>query len=230
MTFYTKKQVVISQLKERMISDMASIQKRGNSYRVTVSNGYDINGKKIVETDTFTPEPGMKPKEIQKALAEFVVDFKREVKFGKNVKGGKMTFQKLAQSFMEDMKPPELARSTYSDYRRRLNQRIIPAIGHIKIGAINQKTIKNYTTMLEENYERKGRRQGGTLKDSSVRKDCCVISSILSYGVWEGYLTINPLIYSGKRRSRRKTEQLTLFVVFASHIKSAQNGNCFFTC
>lgn len=51
---------------------MASIQKRGNSYRVTVSNGYDINGKKIVETDTFTPEPGMKPKEIQKALAEFV--------------------------------------------------------------------------------------------------------------------------------------------------------------
>lgn len=59
--------------------------------------------------------------------------------------------------------------------------------------------------MLEENYERKGRRQGGPLKDSSVRKDCCVISSILSYGVWEGYLTINPLIYSGKRRSRRKT-------------------------
>ncbi len=183
---------------------MASIQKRGNSYRVTVSNGYDINGKKITETATYTPEPGMTQKQIQKALNEFVVDFERDVKYGKNIKGGKMTFQELAKLFMEDMKPPELARTTYSDYRRRLDQRILLAIGHMKIGMINPKTIKNYKTMLAENYERKGRRNGGPLKESTVRKDCCTISSILSYGVWEGYLTINPLIYAGKRRGKRQ--------------------------
>ena len=38
---------------------MATIEKRGNSYRITVSNGYDVSGKQIREKMTWTPEPGM---------------------------------------------------------------------------------------------------------------------------------------------------------------------------
>ena len=41
---------------------MASIQKRGSSYRVTVSCGYDIRGKKLLQTATFTPDPNLSPK------------------------------------------------------------------------------------------------------------------------------------------------------------------------
>ena len=37
---------------------MASVRKRGNSYQITVSVGRDMYGKKIVETATFTPDPG----------------------------------------------------------------------------------------------------------------------------------------------------------------------------
>ena len=49
---------------------MASIRKiqnkKGISYKIEVSNGYDVNGKKIRETTTFVPEPGMTMKQAEK--------------------------------------------------------------------------------------------------------------------------------------------------------------------
>lgn len=38
---------------------MANIEKRGDSYRITVSAGYDINGKQIKKYMTFKPADGM---------------------------------------------------------------------------------------------------------------------------------------------------------------------------
>lgn len=38
---------------------MAIVEKRGNSYRITVSNGYDVTGKQIREKTTFTPNPDL---------------------------------------------------------------------------------------------------------------------------------------------------------------------------
>lgn len=35
---------------------MASIRKRGDSYLVVVSAGYDIHGKKISYSETFVPD------------------------------------------------------------------------------------------------------------------------------------------------------------------------------
>ena len=34
---------------------MATIQKRGESYKISVSCGYDLNGKQIRRTMTWTP-------------------------------------------------------------------------------------------------------------------------------------------------------------------------------
>ena len=109
---------------------MASIQKRGKGYRIIVSNGYDINGVKITETATWIPEPGMKKKEIEAALNLFAAEFERDVKAGKNIKGSRMTLQELSVPYLEDMKPPVLARTSYADYKKRLELRILPAMGH----------------------------------------------------------------------------------------------------
>ena len=45
---------------------MATIQKRGSTYRITVSCGYDLNGKQIRRTMTWTPEPGMTKRQTEK--------------------------------------------------------------------------------------------------------------------------------------------------------------------
>lgn len=186
---------------------MASIRKRGNSYQVIVSMGYDANGTKITETDTFTPEPGMKKKELETALAGFAADFERKVKAGKNVKGERMTLAALAEMYMADMKPPVLARTTYSDYRYRISSRIIPALGHIKIGSFRKKDLTDYEKMLRETY--KNPKTGKPLSDSSIQKDCALVSSVLSYAVAEGILDMNMLIYAGKVKKGQKSPKAT---------------------
>ena len=84
---------------------MASVRKRGNSYQITVSNGRRADGTQIIETATFTPEPGMTPKQTEKALEQFKIEFEREVKSGQNVKGRRMTLKQLSEIFLEDNRP-----------------------------------------------------------------------------------------------------------------------------
>lgn len=201
---------------------MASIKKRKNSYQITVSNGYDVSGKKIIETATYAPEPGMSKKEIEIAVNGFAADFERSVKSGKNVRGERTTLADLAANFKKDMAPPVLARTTYKDYCDRIDSRIAPAMGHIKIGNIRQKDLNNYKKMLRETY--RVERTGKPLSEASIRKDSAVISALLSYAVSEGYLDINPIIYAGKTSKNRSsaapkktvkyftTEQLIRFI------------------
>lgn len=47
---------------------MPTIEKRGSGYRITVSAGYDMQGKQIKKRMTWAPLPGMTEKQIQKKL------------------------------------------------------------------------------------------------------------------------------------------------------------------
>lgn len=47
---------------------MATIVKRGNSYRIRCYDGYDSNGKQIERCMTWTPEPGMSEAKIKKEV------------------------------------------------------------------------------------------------------------------------------------------------------------------
>jgi len=63
---------------------MASIKKiegkNGVSYKITVSCGYDVKGKKIIETATFKPDAGLTPKKMEKAAQDFAHEFESRVK------------------------------------------------------------------------------------------------------------------------------------------------------
>ena len=61
---------------------MASIEKRGNSYRIVVCTGYDANGKKIRETEKFEPDErfnSLTEKQKQKELNRFAAEFESKV-------------------------------------------------------------------------------------------------------------------------------------------------------
>ena len=136
---------------------MASVRKRRNSYQITVSNGRYQDGSQIIETATYTPEPGMTPRHIEKALEQFKVDFERSVKAGENVKGQQMKLSDLAALFLEDNKPSNppadtdpLSITTWAEYRRALNKRILPRIGRQKIGEVIPKTMKDYAKVMRQ--------------------------------------------------------------------------------
>ena len=162
---------------------MASIRKRGNSYQITVSNGRRADGSQIVETATFTPDLGMTPKQIEKALEQFKVEFERDVKSGQNVKGRRMTLKQLGEQFLEDTRPTgnteedSISITTWASYKNNLALRIIPYLGHMKICSIVPKTLKDYSKTLRQDGARSDGKPGG-LSESTIAKDCAIISSL----------------------------------------------------
>lgn len=191
---------------------MASVRKRGNSYQITVSNGRDGQGKQIIETATFVPDPGMTKKQIERALEQFKVDFERDVKAGQNVKGRQMTLQELSSLFLEDNKPGEntedspLSITTWAEYRRSLEKRILPQIGHLKITNVIPKTMKDYAKEMRKDGARQDGKPGG-LSEGTITRDLATVSTILSYAVGEGLLQINPLLYAGKQSKGHKAKR-----------------------
>ena len=66
---------------------MATVEKRGAGYRITVSLGYDVDGRQIKERMTWTPEPGMKERAIQSELNKVIVRFEDQCR-QRGVHGG----------------------------------------------------------------------------------------------------------------------------------------------
>lgn len=54
---------------------MATIRKRGNSYQIRVSCGYDTSGNQVVQTMTWKPSENMSKKQIEKELQKQAILF-----------------------------------------------------------------------------------------------------------------------------------------------------------
>lgn len=80
---------------------MASIEERNGSYKIVVSCGRDIYGKKIRETTTFTPDPSLTPKKRQKAVEEFARKFEEQVAGGRLMDGRKITLNSKSYSIWQ---------------------------------------------------------------------------------------------------------------------------------
>ena len=109
---------------------MASIRKRNGSYQITVSCGYDIHGKKLLETTTFTPDPCLTPKKQEKAVQDFAMEFEAKVRNGILLSGRKITLQEYAARWIEEYVKPNLQPGTVSKYQEELENEILPALGH----------------------------------------------------------------------------------------------------
>lgn len=192
---------------------MASVRKKNNDYEVTVSDGYDSNGKKVTVSRTFIPEPNWNEKRVQKELEKFKVELENRVKHGDNVKADKITIEKLSADFLADMKPPELSHTTYESYKKIIEQRIIPHIGQERITRVNGHTAK----MFEDAVRSEGRldKRKGPISEQTIKRMTLVLSAMLSYAVSLGWLSMNPLIFSGKQR-RKQTKKKEYEVAYLS--------------
>lgn len=124
------------------------IQKRSDTYKITVSCGYDENGKQIRRTTTFVPPKGLTSKQEQKAVLEFAEDFERKVKGGANVQYNKMTFRVFCKElyFMNHL--PLLKPKTASGYRIVIESRLLPYFGDMLIRNITPLDIRRWISSL----------------------------------------------------------------------------------
>ena len=64
---------------------MATITKRGNTYRIRTSCGYTVDGKQVVKSMTYKPREGMSEKQIEKEVRRQAVLFEESCKKGQAV-------------------------------------------------------------------------------------------------------------------------------------------------
>ena len=127
------------------------IQKRGPSYRITVSCGRDENGKQIVRTTTFSPPEGLTAKQEEKAVLEFAEKYERRIKGGASAHYNKMTFKSFCydlyyKNHLETLKP-----KTASGYRTVIEKRLIPYFGNMLVKNITPLDVRGWLASLERN-------------------------------------------------------------------------------
>lgn len=123
-----------------------SIEKRGkNSYRLTVSEGFDLNGRPMIHRKTIH---GAK-KEAEVELAKFVT----EVQNGLVIDGKSLKFSEFVDVWKRDYGSKELAPTTYKRYCRMLETRILPYFGHFYINKIRPTDIMKFYDLLEKDTQ-----------------------------------------------------------------------------
>ena len=127
---------------------MATIEKRGNSYRIIVSNGYDVNGKQIREKMTWTPDPGMTKRQIEKALNREATLFEERVRH-QVTQNGNIRLVDFTEIFLSQYARPNLKKKTVFGYER-LMVVINQALGHIKLKDLKPGHIAKFYANLQE--------------------------------------------------------------------------------
>ncbi|MCL2215805.1 MAG: site-specific integrase [Defluviitaleaceae bacterium] len=164
---------------------MASIKKRGdNTYQITVSNGYDRNGKKLSEFKTVTLDPDMTAKQQEKEIARIAAKFEDDVKSGRHL-DQTITFEGFVMRWLIDHGETQLRIKTLSSYRSELESKILPAIGHIKMSKLQPlHLIKFYEKLKEDGVRLDGR--PGSYSTRTIKYCHQIISSVLQSAVhWQ---------------------------------------------
>ena len=142
---------------------MATIEKitgkTGSSYRITVSGGFDTQGKRIRHRITYKPTPGMTERQIQKAVQRAAADFERSIEQGFTL-DNRQTFAEYA-AYVMDLKQRTGTKARTLDRYRDMMVRINQAIGHIKLADLRPQHLNSFYKNLAEPGIRIG---GGSAK------------------------------------------------------------------
>lgn len=185
---------------------MANITKRGSSYRIKVSAGYDAEGRQIVRSCTFRPDPAKTDRQNKKALEAFAIEFEQKVLSGKLLDGEHMTFRQYIESvWLPEYAEKQLAKTSCEDAKSELERVIIPAIGHLKLSQIQPLHIQKMLDDMEKNgYEKYGKRY--SYSASSVKRYYAILSSCLQQAVYWQLIDENPCRRVKAPKTERKQE------------------------
>ena len=129
---------------------MASIEQRGeNTYRIVVS--VRKGNRFAKETKSIELSPNLTDKQKEKELKRLALLFEEDVKKGNYLDGEKITFADFTEIWLREYAEKELEPATLNPYKMRLEKRILPAIGHLKLTKIQpQHLISFYNNLTEE--------------------------------------------------------------------------------
>lgn len=168
---------------------MALIEKRNNkkgiSYKITISTGYNTNGKQIRKCITYTPDPSLTPAKQKKAAEQFAADYEKKILSGNIIYRPKIVVSDYCNQWLMSQKNC-LAPSTYNFYRNFITTKLIKQLGFYKIDAIKKTHIENF--LDEIRY----RDDGKEYSLNSRKKHLAILKSIFHTAWLDEIIDTNP--------------------------------------
>lgn len=151
---------------------MASIKQISDrKFKITISNGYRPNGKKICKAKTIIVPDSVKTRGIPQYVAHEAEELERRVKSGYS-EDRDTTFETYAARWLD--RQVKYAPGTLASYRRMLEV-VYPYIGSIKLGQLRPMALENMLIEL-----RKRTSHGKLIQEATVQKYLTVVSAVLS--------------------------------------------------
>jgi hypothetical protein len=192
---------------------MATIQKRGDSYSIRVSCGYDSNGKQVIQSMTWKPEPKMTQKQIEKELNRQAVMFEEACNHG--YQSSAIKFETFAEEWFEEYAKPNLRNTTY-ERMLQLRGRVYAAIGHMRMDKIFPRQIQAFVNSLSK--EGANERTGKPLAPKTIRHNLSFVSDVFAYGVKMGLCLIIPALRSLCQKWSKRKRRFTRLMKFRSFL------------
>ena len=196
-----------------------SIQERktktGISFRITAYDGYKIdkNGyyRQVRKTKTFKPPKDMPLRQARKIAQQMELDFTDQYK--KNQASGvSMKLSEVWDWFSKYYAPNYLRESTQETMRNIVEAKILPEIGHIKLGDFspNRITAFLYDVAIYKDKDGKPIKPTKYYKDSYTQLIFSKLHTLFDIAVKQGWIKDNPCTNAIKPK-RNKTQKLPPF-------------------
>ena len=183
---------------------MASIRKRGNSYLIVVSMGYDFDGKRRKpQQKTVHPPKDLTPKAKEKWLEEEAALFERQCKNEPMKVDNSTTLAAYTEMWLREIAPTKLAKSTLARDKQDID-RFMPYLGGYKLSELKPEHFRN---LYAELRKQKNSVTGKPLSECTVEGVHACLCGILSDAMEGGFLSHNPAWrtykYSGKKKKKQ---------------------------
>lgn len=169
---------------------MATIQKRGSSFRIRVSNGYDSSGKQLFEGMTWKPPHNMTDRQIEKELNRIAVKFEESVKSGIYSPDTKIRLEEFCKTYISNVES-RLSPTTLNSYKQLLKAYILPAMGNMRLKDIHPQHVQSFINNLQESGVRADDKPG-KLAPSTIKKVYSVLQAILHNACKMDLIPLNP--------------------------------------
>ena len=170
---------------------MATITKRGNSYRIRVSHGYDYNGKQIISSMNWTPDPTLTPKQAEKEVKKIALSFEQKVKNQKSDGASRLFLKEFCTQYLQLVKS-NLSPTTYHSYELTIKNYIIPALGHIRLCDLKPMHIQLFINEMCRPGARADGKTDTAIATSTLHRNYSVLRSILTKAYKLDLISTNP--------------------------------------
>ena len=182
---------------------MANVRKRGNSYQIRVSAGYDSEFRQVIQTFTWKPTPGMTERQIENEVARQTIMFEEYCK--KGIVTVNVKFKEFAEKWLNDFARVNLKKTTFQRMKNT-TIRVYAAFGHLRVDSITRGQIQAFVDDMAKNG--KNMKTGKPLSRKSIVHHLNFLSDVFNYALRFDMIDSNPCNHIFVPKGEKKEKEI----------------------